>query len=87
MEENRDLLRISREDEGLGVHWNVHSGEEMMGVCVALATCTKQNETFLFMLLGTIKEVFNNAEFSKQLEQDCIEMPDFESILKDNNHE
>lgn len=87
MEENRDLLRISREDEGLGVRWDVHSGEEMMGVCVALATCAKQNDAFLIMLLGTIKEVFSNAKFSKQLEQDCIEMPDFESILKDNNHE
>lgn len=86
MEENRDLLRISREDAGIGVHWDVHGGDEMMGLCVAIATCAKRNDAFLFMLLGTIKEAFNNPEFSKELEQDCVEMPDFESILKEQNN-
>ena len=87
MEENRDLLRISREDEGIGVHWDVRGEDEMIGLCVAITTCAKRNDAFLFMLLGTIKEAFNNEEFSKELEQDCVEMPDFDSILKEQNNE
>ncbi len=86
MEENRDLLRITKEEEGMGIHWQVHGHNEMMGVCIAIATCAKRNEAFLYMLLGTIKEAFNNEEFANELEQDCIEMPDFESILKEDNN-
>ena len=86
MEENRDLLRITKEEQGMGVHWDVHGGDEMMGLCVAIATCAKRNNAFLFMLLGIIREAFNNDEFAKELERDCVEMPDFDAVLKGQNN-
>ena len=85
MEENRDLLKITREEEGMGVHWDVHDAREMMGICAALTSCAMRNEAFLFMLLGTIKQAFCNDEFAKILENNCFEMPDFDSILKNDN--
>ena len=84
MEENKDLLRITKETEGMSIHWNVSDANEMMGIAIAITTCTKQNEDFLFMLLGTIKEAFSNNKFAKVLDDNCIEVPDFDSILKNN---
>ena len=84
MEENRDLLKITREEEGISVHWNVHGADEMMGICVALTSCARRNEAFLFMLLGTIKQAFSDEEFAKELDGNCFEMPDFDAILKND---
>jgi len=85
MEENRDLLKITREEEGIGVHWDVHGADEMMGICAALTSCAIRNEAFLFMLLGTIKQAFSNDEFAKTLKDNCFEMPDFDAILKNED--
>ena len=85
MEENRDLLKITREEEGIGVHWDVHGADEMMSICVALTSCARRNEAFLFMLLGTIKQALSNEEFAKELDGNCFEMPDFDAILKNDD--
>lgn len=87
MEENKDLLRITKEDEGMSVHWNIENADEMMAVCVAIATCAKHNDAFIILLLGAIKEMFNNENFAEELDNNCVEMPDFEAILKEHNNE
>ena len=87
MEDNKELLKISMEPAGIGVHWDVKGFDEMMGVCIALANCAKKNEAFLIMLLGAIREIFGNENFARSIEESCCEMPDFESILKEKNHE
>lgn len=85
MEENRDLLKITKEEEGIGVHWDVHGADEMMGICVALTSCARRNAAFLFMLLGTIKQAVSDEEFAKELDGNCFEMPDFDAILKNDD--
>lgn len=85
MEENRELLKITKEDAGMGVHWDVHGADEMMGICAAIASCAMRNGAFLITLLGTIKQAFSNDEFAKELENNCFEMPDFDAILKNDD--
>ncbi len=86
MSENKDLLRITKEDEGMGVHWNCNGMDEMIGVCIAITTTMKQNPNLLLMLLGTIREACCNKDFFETLDNNCFEMPDFDAILKEDNN-
>lgn len=86
MEENKELLTIYREGLGVRASWNALELEDMMSVVVSIADLARRNEPFLILLLGTIKEALSNEEFQQMLDADVVEMPDFDSLLKNLNN-
>ena len=82
MEESRELLSIYKEPDGVSANWKAQNADDVIAVAVAIADFARRHDTFMLLLLGTIKEVLSNKEFQQTLEDHVVEMPDFDLLLK-----
>ena len=87
MEEGRQLLSITREEEGVSASWQGHGFEDLMSITLVIVDYARRNPAFLTMLLCTLKQSVENEEFQEALDESVIEMPDFNQLLKNTNNE
>lgn len=82
MEEDKVLLQITKENEGISVHVHVENTEDVFHICVALRQIIKNNRAIAagFGAVEDLARAF--PEFDDVINGSAVEMPDFDRILK-----
>lgn len=80
-EETNFLFSVVRDSEGSAVHLHTESSEDIfaiaLGIHQAIHGCPK-----IALFLAAIAQMAQDDEFKDALDENTIEMPDFDEILK-----
>ena len=82
MKENKVLFQVSTQEGGTAVSCHVQGMEETFQVALAIHSLIAGSPTMAFMLSTIVEMSKKDPNFDKMLEEATIELPDFESILK-----
>ena len=83
--ESKNLLQITRVEDGTAVELHVSGAEEMAALCEGMASVAEQNPMIMMGLLLALKRnVSESPEEKEERHKGMVEMPDFNKCL-DNN--
>lgn len=82
---DKDLFVI-REEEGIGTITSIscENDFDLMKVCFTLYSLLTENPTLRAGINAVQEMVENDPEFAQRLHENSIEVPDFNSLLKNN---
>ena len=84
MNEDNIIFKVEKHDDGMSVEVHCENLDEVVNVTRAIASVAKADDVFGMYLLMSLKYYFSE-EGKKELEQNSVEMPDFNKLLKDTN--
>lgn len=82
MDTERILFTVSRMEDGVRVKTDMNGPEDMFDVCICLCDLLRRNIQFAAMFQVVLDEQTNNEDYVKTLEDNTIELPDFNQLLK-----
>ena len=81
MEENKVIFSVTKDETGSSVKLEANGSEELFAVALGIHEIIQECPEVCFFL-STIIMMSKDENFKKQIEEHTIEMPDFDSILK-----
>lgn len=87
MDEEKVLLCIRSLGDDTACQVHIHSENEMFKVAVVLADFIHNNKPFGFAFALALKFIENSPDTSELFTSNVVNVPDFNKLLKDLDHE